>query len=529
MPKLASPGAKSRSFAPRGRLPLVLDTGKDTKKAKKITFNGQVYTVPADALNNSKTVLFDISTNSIFNPEALFDLVNTSCSTERGAVFKGVVSWMGKWLEDAPSSKQLMDMTTAIDECNKCSMDSSGDTQVGDMIANVFAEEEYASPGWVLKVLSRLVHISPMEPENFAMVASYDNIIAKIKHFTAAIKLMAPRDQENVGAFTNRSQLFRQEGTPEHMGDFASLVDNVSRATSVKAAAVLATDLTEEGFPKNVDNYDVWASQTKFMQKVDGGGMDIIAHVQVVAHESLNKLLPASAALTIADVRALLAGSPSSATLNKLMGTSGTETGKSDAHMENINMMALRLQTVYTISHLPCLKGIGDLPGYILSKTTKLFKFGADADYGFIIENVVEPHVNGLFREFRRRMAIGGHNTDVYSFDEEAADSLALGITAWSIAERANKRTAEGTFKSPGKDKGPRTGAEARTPVKTTRKEEELLCLKFLETGSCSDKDDGKCKRRHEPRSKEPCKSFASKGRCFFGKACKFAHIEKTK
>ena len=160
------------------------------------------------------------------------------------------------------------------------------------------------------------------------------------------------------------------------------------------------------------------------------------------------------------------------------MSTSRTEAGKDDAHMENINMMALRVQKVYTISRLPCLKGIGDLPGLILSKTTKLIKFNAIADYGFILENVVEPHVNSLFREFRRRAATGGRNTAVYSFDEEAADNLALGITAWSIAERANKRTAEGTFKSPGKDKGPRTGAETRTPVKNPKKEEELLCLK---------------------------------------------------
>ena len=47
-------------------------------------------------------------------------------------VFKGVVPWMGRWVEDAPSSKQLVDMTTAIDEYNKCFMDSSGDTQVGE-------------------------------------------------------------------------------------------------------------------------------------------------------------------------------------------------------------------------------------------------------------------------------------------------------------------------------------------------------------------------------------------------------------
>ena len=177
----------------------------------------------------------------------------------------------------------------------------------------------------------------------------------------------------------------------------------------------------------------------------------------------------------MSDIRALLAGSPSSATLNKLMGTSGPETGKGDAHMENTGMLlALRLQKLYTVSHLPRLEGTGDLPGCILSKTAKFVKSGVYADYGFILENVAEPHVNGLFREFRHRVAIGGRNTAAYSLDEEAADNYSLGITAWSIAERANKRTAEETCRSPGKDKGPRTGADARTPVKTPKKEEDL-------------------------------------------------------
>jgi hypothetical protein len=364
-----------------------------------------------------------------------------------------------------------------------------------------------------------------MEPENFAMLNSYDGITAKLKHFTAVNKLMVPRDQENGGAHTNRGQPRHQKGFPDNMAAIASWLDNVSRATSVQAASSLATKLTDEGAPKDIHDYDVWASQTKFIQKTDGGGMDIIAHIQGVALENINKLLPVATALTMSDIRALLAGSPSKSTLNKLMGTSGLETGKGDGHMENINMTALRLQEVYTISRLPCLQGIGDLPAHILSKTTKLIKFGADADYEYIIENVVEPHINALFREFRRRVAIGGRNTTAYSFDKEAAENLSLGITAWSIAERANKRTAEGAFKSPGKGKGHRTGADVKTPVKTPKKEEDLLCLKFLETGSCSDKDTGKCKRRHEPRSTELCKAFASKGKCFFGKACKFTHV----
>ena len=175
-------------------------------------------------MNNSKIVFIDSITDSIFNPKDLFDLVNASCSTDRSAVFQGVVPWIGSWVDNAPSSKQLVDMTTVIDEYNKCFRDSYGDTQVGDMIAKVFAEEEYASTGWVLKVLSQLVHISPMEPENFAMVDSYDKIIAKLKHFTAAIKFMAPRDQENVGAFTNRGQLFPQDGTPKLIDDFFIVV-----------------------------------------------------------------------------------------------------------------------------------------------------------------------------------------------------------------------------------------------------------------------------------------------------------------
>jgi len=47
--------------------------------------------------------------------------------------------------------------------------------------------------------------------------------------------------------------------------------------------------------------------------------------------------------------------------------------------------------------------------------------------------------------------------------------------------------------------------------------------VEFLEAGSCSGKDGGNCRRRHEPRSNE------NKGECFFGKAYKFKHVEKPK
>ena len=76
------------------------------------------------------------------------------------------------------------------------------------------------------------------------------------------------------------------------MGDIGALRDSASRATSAKAASSLATNLTGEGVPKNANDHGVWASQTKSMQKPDGGGMDIISHVQVVAHESINKFPP---------------------------------------------------------------------------------------------------------------------------------------------------------------------------------------------------------------------------------------------
>ena len=98
---------------------------------------------------------------------------------------------------------QLADMTTAIDEYNKCFMDSSGDKQVGDMIADVLAEEDYALTG--------------------------------LRHFTAIIKLMAS-DQEILGAVTNRIQPHRQQETLDRLGDIVTLRGNVSWATSAKAA-----------------------------------------------------------------------------------------------------------------------------------------------------------------------------------------------------------------------------------------------------------------------------------------------------
>ena len=99
---------KARGFAPRAKLPLVLETGKGSDKAKKITFGGRANTIPAASLNKSKAVLIDNSDQTFYNPEDLFDPVNTSCASDRSTVFKNVVPWMGNWVGWVNASKAVL-------------------------------------------------------------------------------------------------------------------------------------------------------------------------------------------------------------------------------------------------------------------------------------------------------------------------------------------------------------------------------------------------------------------------------------
>ena len=61
-------------------------------------------------------------------------------------------------------------------------------------------------------------------------------------------------------------------------------------------------------------------------------------------------------------------------------------------------MLALRLQKVHTTLHLHVWRALGTCRGKSCPRHQVFTQFGVYADYGFILGNAIEPHVNGLFR-----------------------------------------------------------------------------------------------------------------------------------